>query len=781
MILLYLRLWKNKIFELPGLFGRSRTINGVKEFQLLKEHLHGTAKLCIRFCVRIGARRWGFFIGILHDAGKASLPFQHQRLCVDPSDVRSQEPTDHATWGARYLYNKFKQKGQKEVGRVLAFIGCGHHSGLTNSLAGQTENFERSTLEWRLTQENIPAIPDFALKEYEKIPYKKLKLPRNSFKRFVFIKLLFSSLIDADRLDSEKYNDESRHELRTYESIKVLYKRMKKHLKNLAHKENQTAVDKIRTAIQKRCYEMAKFAKGFFTLTVPTGGGKTFGSAIFALRHAVKHRLDRVIILSSYITIIDQNVDALQSILGTNNVLEHHCRFEWDKKKNGHYVYIHEDLDKHFLAAENWESPVIMATNVNFFESFYDFHASRCRKLHNITNSVIVFDEAHLLPPRYMKACIAILKELVKSYNCTILFSTATQPGLLKKNKLLWAIDKSKEIIKDPASLYKQLERVRYEYRPKIKRDNQLVHLIRSFPSVMCIVNTRRHALILYDDLRGLRNNTNTYHLSTLMCSVHRRIILDKIKNDLALKRPCRVISTQLVECGVCLDFPVVIRNRTGISSIIQSAGRCNREGLLLDKGLLIITNVDGSGHDLHDNFVEEATNIARRYMERGYNLLDPDAAQNAFVELYQNFDNALDKKEILSLIEEQGIDIPFYEISRRFKIIEAGQESVIIPYDEKARQLIEQLRILAADGVPSSWYIHTVRALQPYTVQVYPNDLEKIQYAIDESVEPYRILIDGTLYDGPNDATNSPGTGIKIWTLGELNKYRTSTKRRSS
>ena len=745
---------------------------GEKEFQLLKEHLHGTARYCTRFCAKFGARTWGLYLGLFHDAGKASCgpgpSFQHNRLCVNPTDVL-QDRIDHATFGGKFLFNKLSGLGRASIGKIMAFVICGHHSGLSNAMEGQTENYERSTLEWRLTRQNLPEVPDQAVKEYEKIKLKRLKLPKNNFKRFVFSKMLFSSLVDSDRLDSEKYNSGQRHVLRTYDAIPSLYKKMKRHLKSLANVENRSRIDVLRAGVQKRCYQSAGHGRGFFTLTAPTGLGKTFGYGIFALRHAVKHRLDRVIVLNSYITIIDQNVEELQRILGTQNVLEHHCRFERDKcGSNGERIYNREDLTKHFLSAENWEAPFIMTTNVNFFESLYSFHPSRCRKLHNIANSVIVLDEAHLLPPRLMKPCIAILKELVASYNCTVFFSTATQPGLLKKNRLLWAIDKSREIIKDPAYLYRQVERVKYEYRPRIKCDNQLTHLIRSFPSVMCVVNTRRHALMLYEDQRRLRlENMSIYHLSTLMCGAHRKMILRRIREDLAVSRPCRVISTQLVECGVCLDFPVVIRNSAGIASIIQSGGRCNREGLLTGKGLLIITEVNGPGHELKDNFIAEAANIARNYMRKGADLLGPDIAQQAFVELYQNHDNALDGKKILSLIEEQGLNIPFYEISRRFKVIEASQESVIVPFDEYARRLIEQLRLFPGD-------IAVSRALQPYVVQVYPNDLEKIQYAIDEDVEPYRFLTDATLYDGPMGA--SPGTGLRIWSQGDLNKYYTTT-----
>ncbi|MGD0341806.1 MAG: CRISPR-associated helicase Cas3' [Bacteroidales bacterium] len=741
-----------KQLSLSNLYGRSRIINGVQEFQLLKEHLYGTADLCMKFCSKFHAKIWGLYLGLFHDAGKVSSDFQQGRLGIGKNPVHL-EHVDHGLFGAKFLF----QKIGGQVGKILAFVICGHHGCLTNSLSGQSINYDGISLEERLKNPG-PPIPALSLKEYEQIKISRLRLPKGNFKRFLFSKMLYSALVDADRLDSERYNDYSKHTLRHYDSIKILYQRMKKHLKNLSSTRH-SKIAGIRTGIQKRCSSVAWswwnprtwVRNGFWTLTVPTGGGKTFGSAIFGLKYALRHGCDRVIVISSYTTILEQNAGELRKILGANNVLEHHCHFD---RERVHY----ENRSRHFLAAENWESPFIFSTNVQFFESFYSAHSGRSRKLHNIINSVIILDEAHLLPGRLLKPAIQVLKELVEDYHCTVVFCTATQPGLLKQNKLIWGIDGAREIIKNPSSLYKSLERVRFEYRPKIKHDNQLAHLAHSFDQVMCIVNTRKHALLLYDDIY---RNGNAYHLSTLMCAMHRKQVIEKIQDDLSVGKKCRVVTTQLVECGVDLDFPVVVRNRCGIASIIQSAGRCNREGHL-SRGLLIVSDVP---HDFDDDFAREAENIAIRYLKQGRDLLGPDVAQEAFIELYKNLENSLDKKRVLKLIQDSGSEIPFFEIARRFKIIENSEVSIIVPYDERARNLVVQLR-----ETPDDFSI--ARALQSYTVQIYPKEMEKIHYAINFEVEPYLILADVSLYDGPSGA--NPGTGLRIFNSGDLGKYRT-------
>jgi CRISPR-associated helicase Cas3/CRISPR-associated endonuclease Cas3-HD len=725
--------------KLEGLFGRKRQFQGhAEEYQPLVHHLKGVSQLAMEFCSKFHAENWGKVVGLFHDAGKASHDFQ----------LRLQgllEKVDHATWGARFLYKNISGS----VGHVLASIICGHHGGIPNALQGQSKNDPYRTPLLDRLEKDLPVIEEKYIKEFSTQKIGKLKLPQNPFSRFFFSKMVFSSLVDADRLDSELYNSPDKSALRKkYDSLTILRKRMQAKLEEFYRMENPSEIDIIRSEVQKHCYKKAWdwfnpfswIRNQIFTLTVPTGGGKSFASMLFSLRYAERHHLERVIYVLPYTTIIEQNAHEFRKVLGADNVIEHHCHFE---KKSLNYD--NHLLRKHWLAVENWDAPVIVTTNVQFFESIYNNGATRSRKLHNIANSVIVFDEAHLLPSRLLKPCVKAIKELIENYNCTAVLCTATQPGLFRDKGFVWGFDKAEELSENPARLYKNLERVQYEFKPNIKTDRQMARLVKGFDKVLSVVNTRRHARILYEDLRE-QGRHDVYHLSTLMCVYHRRKVLEEVKARLSTPYPCRLISTSLIECGVNITFPVVIRNLCGVGSIIQSGGRCNRNGELGEqKGKLIITNLVGKGHDMNDDFDASSKEIAKKYMRLEKNLFNCDVSQQAFVELFQNMEDRLDKPRgkmpLLKLIQECGRNIPYETISEIFRIIETSAESIIIPYNNEARELLRKL-----EEDPTDFRI--ARAIQTYIVQAYPNELEKIAYAIDEtSLPPYRILADMSLY----------------------------------
>jgi len=734
--------------KLTGLQGRTRNLPGKEtEYQPLIDHLMGVSKLATGFCSKFEAELWGKIAGLFHDGGKASDPFQ-ARLHGSPETV------DHSSWGGQFLFNKLKDN----IGRALAFIICSHHGGLMNSMRISAE--DKSSLQERLTKD-IPVVEDKYRKEFDSVSLKGLKLPQGNFKRFVFIKMIYSSLVDADRLDSEKYNSPAKHALRgSCDTLPVLYGKLKRHLKALKKTSTPTFINKIRDQIQQDCKSVAftwwnpfTWIRGFFTFTVPTGGGKTLASMLFALKRSVRLGYDRIIYVIPYTSIIEQNAEVFRNIFGENNVIEHHCNFERRSIRDV------DSLRRHHLATENWDAPIIVTTNVQFFESLFGAGSSRNRRLHNIINSVIVLDEAHLLPPRLLKPSIKMLKEMVKSFKCSVVFCTATQPGLLKSNGLDWAVDKATEIAKDPSYLYQVLKRVNVNYRPDIINDDQMKDLILNKSQVLVIVNTKKHARLIYEDIRP---HGEIYHLSTLMCAKHRKIKIAEIKNRLRNNEPCKVVSTQLIECGVDISFPTVIRNKSGIGSLGQSAGRCNREGEIASGGNFIVVNIN---HTFTDDFINEAEIIAERYLRQGKNILDNDTAQQACIELYRNLEDRLDKpssksikEKILSIINSCSIEYPFEKISNLFKVIETDAESVIIPYDDRALELINQLR-----EDPENYAI--TRALQPYCVQVYTTNLDKIRAYIDVSIAPYKILNDMTLYDSE--------VGLKVFNMSELAKYR--------
>lgn len=322
-----------------------------------------------------------------------------------------------------------------------------------------------------------------------------------------------------------------------------------------------TDVNALRQGILTACRAAATQPRGLFSLTVPTGGGKTLSGLAFALDHAVHHGQARIIYVLPYTSIIEQTAKTLSDIFGKENVIEHHSNLDPDT-----------ETQRSRLASENWDAPVIVTTNVQFFESLYAAKSSRCRKLHNIVNSVVILDEAQLLPPTLLSPCVDVLNSLTRYYGVTLLLSTATQP-------VLPGLDTSREIIHSPEDLYKKMVRTEIHFPDNLQTPTDwdtLALRLQEHPQVLCVVNTRRDC----HDLFSLMPE-GTIHLSALMCGAHRSEVITEIKQLLSAAKPIRVVSTQLVEAGVDIDFPVVYRALAGFDSITQAAGRCNREGML--------------------------------------------------------------------------------------------------------------------------------------------------------------------------------------------------------
>jgi CRISPR-associated endonuclease/helicase Cas3 len=404
--------------------------------------------------------------------------------------------------------------------------------------------------------------------------------------------MVFSCLVDADYLATEQFMAPEQAALRPsgQPSISELRDRADSYIDRLAHEADQArpgaAVNAHRARVLSACREAARLEPGFFTLTVPTGGGKTLSSLAFALRHAESHGLNRVITAIPFTSIIEQNAAHIRAALGDLNgklVLEHHSNLDPQQEK--------AQTQQNRLAAENWDAPVVVTTNVQLLESLFACRTGRCRKLHRIAHSVIVLDEAQALPPGLLAPTLAALRELVRNYGCTIVLCTATQPALEKRANFPIGIDQPRPIIPHGhrEELFKGLKRVEVEQAGTLS-DDQLVDRLASEDQVLCIVNTRPHAAELFTSLCERLGETNTVerqglevpavgsclHLSANMCPRHRSAVLRLIRRRLETGRPCRVISTQLVEAGVDVDFPVVYRATAGLDAIAQAAGRCN-------------------------------------------------------------------------------------------------------------------------------------------------------------------------------------------------------------
>lgn len=459
---------------------------------------------------------------------------------------------------------------------------------------------------------------------------------------------------------------------------------------------------------------------------MPTGGGKTLASLAFALEHAVRHGMTRVIHVSPFTSIIEQTAAVFRQALSTeDDVLEHHASFDWEAAE-GQGVDGGEGADalgRLRRSAENWDAPIVVTTSVQFFESLYAARTSACRKLHNIANSVIVLDEAQSLPIGLLRPCMAALDELQRNYGATVVLCTATQPALREKDGFTrgFQIGDDRELAPDPARLYAQLRRVRVENLAEPIADAVIAERFAEQPQMLCIVNSRSHARALFEAIAHL---PGAAHLTTLMCPRHRRAVLAKVRDRLTDRQPVRLVSTSLIEAGVDIDFPEVWRAAAGLESIAQAAGRCNREGKApLGRTVVFEPRDAAPPRELKEAW--QATGaILRKSGGADQDLLGLDAVRDYFGELYwRKGEAALDAamvggyRGILPAIAERKDDarFPFASIAEAFKMIDEVMAPVIVPYDDEARATLD--RIAAMDRPLSP----DLRRLQQYTVPIPP------------------------------------------------------------
>ena len=541
------------------------------EWQTLEAHLAGTAARAAEMAAEFNCSGWGNLIGLWHDLGKYSPDFQSYIKTANDGDAHVEGTkigrVDHSTAGAVYAIEKLGM-----VGRILAYQIAGHHAGLPDYEADNTRN---ASLSQRLQhygsvepylKENIPS-------EILNRSMPIEKPPQGADPAF-WVRLLFSCLVDADFLDTEAfYNPSLALNRAKYPEMPELLQVFNEYMRAKQVQSAPTEVNQIRSQVLKQCIAKAMEPPGIYTLTVPTGGGKTLSSMAFALHHATRYEKHRIIYVIPYTSIIEQTAEQFRTIF-SDAIIEHQSNLDTSDEK--------KDNAQSRLACENWDAPIIVTTSVQFFESLFASRTSRCRKLHNIINSVVVLDEVQLLPPEFLNPILNAIQELQKNYGVTFLLSTATQPALSPQKSLDFdfkGLTGMREIIDEPAELHNQLKRVSIRIPENLNEFtnwDELVEELTNIKSVLCVVNRR-------DDCRALwqKMPDGTFHLSALMCGAHRSATIGLIKEHLKQGLPTRVISTQLVEAGVDFDFPVVYRALAGLDSIAQAAGRCNREGLL--------------------------------------------------------------------------------------------------------------------------------------------------------------------------------------------------------
>lgn len=527
-------------------------------YQPLKEHLEGTATRSAKFAASFGASSHAERTALLHDIGKYSP--NGQRRQRDPEHTAK---VDHSTAGA---------KAAADLGDMpAAFAIAGHHGGLPD--LGTRSSLDDGTLCARLNKKLTGGDDPSAWRSEISLPTGVQPtppwLPRNDVRlTAMYIRMLFSCLVDADFLDTERALSKEEKPRGIGDSMPALLEKLQAHVAKWLE-EPKSDLCALRNEVLRRCLRGSEDPQGLYSLTVPTGGGKTVSSLAFALSHAVKHDMKRIIYVIPYTSIIDQNAKVFREILGDENVVEHHSQVDLPDTD----AETPDALRKR-LACENWDAPVIVTTAVQFFESFYAAKPGRCRKLHNVANSVVIFDEAQTLPISLMRPCVSVIDQLVQHYGVTAVLCTATQPELLSIFSGFTAGNRIQELVPDPDALFSSLHRVTFQQDGTLS-DEELAARIRQENAVLCIVNSRKQARSLYEALP----EEERFHLSTLMNAIDRERTIATIRERLDKKQCCRVISTSLIEAGVDVDFPTVYRELAGLDNILQAAGRCNREG----------------------------------------------------------------------------------------------------------------------------------------------------------------------------------------------------------
>lgn len=686
----------------------------------LSAHLEGTAKRAEVYTAKFNSGDWGKAAGLAHDAGKGRFAWQRYLQLKSGYGYDEEAHLEgkrgklpHAIHGAKLVENLFG----KGFGRFLAYCIAGHHAGLPNWSG--SEGTGRGSLQFQQSQVRDMETIDSHIVDNIRLA-KPTYHPPWIFDKGIdvslWIRMLYSSLVDADFLDTEAYMNKDQAASRgAYCTISELLDRYNQKIKQFDETSEDTKVNEIRRLIRTKCVQMANDEQGIFSLSVPTGGGKTLSSLAFALEHAKKHNLDRIIYVIPYTSIIEQNADVFRWAVGEEQVVEHHSSIEEN-----------DSTPKSRLASENWDAPIIVTTSVQFFESLFAAKSSRCRKLHNIVKSVVVFDEAQLVPVEFLDPILKTMQLLVDHYYVSLVISTATQPAFKEHvigGKVFPGLKNVKEIMGDNEEvtlLYQSLERCHVQFPEDlhgVSSWEEIAEELNQYDQVLCVVSDRKSCRELHKLMPE-----GTYHLSALMCGQHRSEIIRKIKEKLKKQESVRVISTQLVEAGVDLDFPVVYRAIAGLDSIAQAAGRCNREGKIPGKGKVVVFNPPKRAPI---GILRKAADTTRSIVSS--NEADPlsfSMFERYFTELYWKA-NSLDKEDVVALLNPyqndiQECSINFRTAAERFHIIDESQYKTILVRYQQGERLID---LLKSKG-PDRWLM---RKLQRYTVNVYNNDFNQL------------------------------------------------------
>jgi CRISPR-associated endonuclease/helicase Cas3 len=785
-----------------------------REAQYLSAHLAEVSELTGKFASKVGLKEQGELIGILHDIGKASQEFQ-QYIKSATGIINSDEDdyvdaivlkgkVDHSTAGAQLIYKNLTEKGNESsfVAQILSLCISSHHSGLLDCISPEgIDNYSKRMIKMEershfnevlsnLSDEGKAKIKDRFQSEnlitdlIGKLRSLKI-LDKDSketlfFKKGLTLRFLFSCLIDADRLSTADFEEPALAKMRNYgryEGWPTLMERLNKKLDSFHSREN---INIIRKEISQACYDFSLRPKGLYQLTVPTGGGKTFSSLRFALRHACRHKMDRIIYVLPFTTIIDQNAEEIRKVLEEKDetdkflnqvVLEHHSNLLPDK-----------ETARQKVLSENWDAPIVLTTNVQVLEALFGSGTRGARRMHQLANAVIIFDEVQTLPLKCVHLFNTAVNFLVNNCGSTVVLCSATQPLLDKvepKSRAL-SINEEQQMVRNAKQLFEDLKRVELYDKTKVGgwSNEEIKELageqVEKSGSALVVVNTKASAREIYLKCKEI-NNVQKYHLSTYMCPAHRIAVLDEIKECLSNKKSVICVSTQLIEAGVDISFGSVIRFLAGLDSIVQAAGRCNRhnESYPVLGEVFIINPKEENIEELEDIRIgkEKTERFLNEFKNNPEKFNNDIVSQEAIEQYYQYYfyqrkeemnypvtanspvgqeDNLFNLLSVnsLSVDEYKRINNKFPAICLRqafmsaaksFQVIESITRGIVVPYGKDGKEIINKL--CSIQELEKQYVL--IRRAQRYSVNLFPNIMKKLQdqHAVHEVQKGSGIL----------------------------------------
>ena len=718
--------------------------------QTLPEHIEGVAHHCALFLEEAGLPELaplGRLLAQLHDAGKAQSAFQ--RYILGKSEQKAPHSGAGALLATCMLYELSEELQLKKLPRtsqLLAYAISGHHRGLYDYIELRKE-LEKEEIKKRCakTKEELPNIKS----ELQTWVEEHAEATESSLKELAkrvgateqaqaLIRLLFSCLVDADFLDTEAFMDEERKERRheatsRYAPLKVLRDRLTKHMEGFS---TEGKINEARRAFLDRCRAHGQSCpKGYYSLFLPTGGGKTLSSMAWALETALNHKAQHIIYVIPYTSIITQTAGIFREIFGEENVLEHHSDISFS---GGEASQEAERYERTRLLAENWDAPIIVTTNVQFFESLFSHKVSRSRKVHSIANSVVVFDEVQMFPTEFLHPMLRLLEDLRWIYGTQLLFCSATLPtfdkdhssSFKKVNDFHQLSEDIQPIVPEDPELFKVFDRVIYHLEEKEYTTKELAEELAQHDSALCIVNSRRDASRLYQALLEEGKETqDIIHLSRNMCSAHLKERIAEVRHRLKTGLPTLVISTQLIEAGVDIDLPIVYRAMSGLDSIVQAGGRCNREGKRPAPGEVYVFSLSDGGRAF--GAIAQGQDATRFLLDNDKEHTRPNMPLElieAYYDRYYASIESFDTKDIAeSLYDEDEAKrwrFDFQQASEDFQLIDNVDRDLFVPYG-KGKELLEGLQ-------KHTLYLNhrTLKELQQYHVAISKWRYEELEEA---------------------------------------------------